>query len=430
MNSTMARRLISLLIALLLLSYIGYQIYKANYSQVRTETAVSATLSDSVQAQGVVIRKETLLTKTGNGVISYEVADGERVSRGGVVASVYANAQAAVSEQKSRQLSEELSQLTQINQPDKLQMVNPENLDQQVHLRLYDMLWSQSEGNADGVEQERQSILSLVNQWQIVTGKVQNFDARIQSLTAQVSSLSGAGANRTGTITTPVAGYFIRTADGLETAYSYADALNLTAEDLSKEPAAQAVSGDVAGKICENFDWYVACVVSPEAAQKFKVGNRMTISMPFATTMEVPAEIVAVNQADAEAQAAVILRCNYMDASLANIRKETVRLNIRSYKGVRVSQRAVHFETRTKTVKNEDGEETEVTRQVRGVYVMHGSEIQFVEILPVFSNSSYVICKLELSEQEQEDLMTSDTISLYDEVVVGGTDLYDGKIVK
>ncbi len=107
-----------------------------------------------------------------------------------------------------------------------------------------------------------------------------------------------------------------------------------------------------------------------------------------------------------------------------------MRLNIRSYKGVRVSQRAVHFETRTKTVKNEDGEETEVTRQVRGVYVMHGSEIQFVEILPVFSNSSYVICKLELSEQEQEDLMTSDTISLYDEVVVGGTDLYDGKIVK
>ena len=161
-----------------------------------------------------------------------------------------------------------------------------------------------------------------------------------------------------------------------------------------------------------------------------KEGNRLTVSMPFATTMEIPAQIVAVNQTDKEAEAAVVLKCNYMDASIANVRKETIQLNIETYEGVRVSQKAVHFETITKTVTDEEGNETQVTREVRGVYVLHGNEIKFVEIIPIFSSTNYVVCKVDLDEQEAKDLMTDSTIALYDEVVIEGTDLYDGKIVQ
>ena len=46
------------------------------------------------------------------------------------------------------------------------------------------------------------------------------------------------------------------------------------------------------------------------------------------------------------------------------------------------------------------------------------------------SDENYVICKTSLSEEEQAELLTEDTITLYDEVVVGGSNLYDGKIVK
>lgn len=430
MNSTIARRLISLFIALLLLSYIGYQIYKANYSQVRTETAVFATLSDSVQAQGVAVRKETLLTHSGNGIMTYEVEDGGRMSKGGVVASVYSSAEAAAAEQKSKQLKQELEQLTQLNKPDSVQMINPENLDQQVHLHLYDMLMNQNEGNRTGVTEQKQEVLSLINQWQIVTGKVDNFDARIQSLNSQISSLSSVSGSKTGTITTPVAGYFIGAADGYENTYSYEEILSISVEDLKKEQTPQSVPSNVIGKMCENFDWYIACVVDSETAPKLKEGNRLTVSMPFATTMEIPAQIVAVNQTDKEAEAAVVLKCNYMDASIANVRKETIQLNIETYEGVRVSQKAVHFETITKTVTDEEGNETQVTREVRGVYVLHGNEIKFVEIIPIFSSTNYVVCKVDLDEQEAKDLMTDSTIALYDEVVIEGTDLYDGKIVQ
>ena len=64
------------------------------------------------------------------------------------------------------------------------------------------------------------------------------------------------------------------------------------------------------------------------------------------------------------------------------------------------------------------------------MYVLHGNEIKFVEIIPIFSSTNYVVCKVDLDEQEAKDLMTDSTIALYDEVVIEGTDLYDGKIVQ
>ena len=41
----------------------------------------------------------------------------------------------------------------------------------------------------------------------------------------------------------------------------------------------------------------------------------------------------------------------------------------------------------------------------------------------------YAVCKLNLSSSEKEQLVTSRTIQLYDEVIVEGTDLYDGKML-
>ena len=60
--------------------------------------------------------------------------------------------------------------------------------------------------------------------------------------------------------------------------------------------------------------------------------------------------------------------------------------------------------------------------------MLHGTEIRFRQIIPLFSTSSYVICKQY--PDESDDLMTDETVQMYDEVVIEGTDLYDGKVVK
>ena len=59
--------------------------------------------------------------------------------------------------------------------------------------------------------------------------------------------------------------------------------------------------------------------------------------------------------------------------------------------------------------------------------MLHGSQLSFRQIEPLFSTESYVICN---TEPDADTVLTDETVKLYDEVVVEGTDLYDGKVVK
>ena len=57
------RRVASGILAFLILFYIGYQIWAANYESLKFETATWATAADSFQTTGYAIRKETVITQ-------------------------------------------------------------------------------------------------------------------------------------------------------------------------------------------------------------------------------------------------------------------------------------------------------------------------------------------------------------------------------
>ena len=70
-----------------------------------------------------------------------------------------------------------------------------------------------------------------------------------------------------------------------------------------------------------------------------------------------------------------------------------------------------------------------VEQNVKGVYIKSGSRVRFVQVFSDATIDGYAVCKLNLSSSEKEQLVTSRTIQLYDEVIVEGTDLYDGKML-
>ena len=266
-----------------------------------------------------------------------------------------------------------------------------------------------------------------LNERQIVTGKVSNFDARVQSLTAERDSLA-AGRQTLGTVTAPAAGVFISEVDGYESVFPYDSIQSLTADQYASLVQTQvSPAPDAVGKICSEFKWYFVCTVSAEDALKFAEGNAVTLRFPFAISDSVTAVVDAVNQTDLESPALIVMECYEMNEELASLRTETCEISVTQYSGIRVSQKAVHFAEVTKTWEDENGEEVTEMREVKGVYVMHGSEIVFRQIVPLYSTSYYVICDPNPNEDE---LMTDGTVQLYDEIVVEGTDLYDGKVVK
>ena len=314
---------------------------------------------------------------------------------------------------------------------------NPELLTNQISQNFVSFLQEVQGKNYTGMEEAKNNFLYFFNERQIVTGQVANFNDRITELQQRRDALSPEQGNQIGQIKSPASGYFISGVDGYEDKFSYEEVTNLTADELKAKMEEEPVpaSGAV-GKISEDFDWYFACVLPADTALKLNdiknSGRKVYLNMPFVSAEKIPATVAAINQNTKEEEAAVIFQCNYMNEDISSIRQETVQIEIKEYTGIRVSQKAIHFENIEQTLTDESGKEYTVTHEnVRGVYVLHGSELEFVQIFPIFSSSSYVICEVVDSNSElSEELVTDHSLQLSDEVVVEGVDLYDGKIVK
>ena len=57
-------------IVLVLLVYIGYQIFSSTYSQIQTEIASYAEVDETISSTGFVMRDETILSNTTDGVLT------------------------------------------------------------------------------------------------------------------------------------------------------------------------------------------------------------------------------------------------------------------------------------------------------------------------------------------------------------------------
>ena len=428
MNSLLLRKISSAVLAILLFVYLGYQIYNAHYEPVQTETASYASTADTVQVNGTAVRKERPVTAQANGVITYVISDGGKVATGGKVAQIYANEQSAAAHRELENLDNQIAELQKLNTPGETYAASPDSIGKQINRKLTEVLTNLNAGETVKLANARSDLLYLMNERQIVTNRSVNFSARIAALQAKRNTLAASGSAATGSITAPASGYFIRSTDGYESVFNYNNILTLSPAglkaDLKKAPAPQ--TGAI-GKICEDFNWYFTFVIPGNQVVKFRLGNKVTMNFPFASSEAVPAKVVAVNQPNKDSEAVVVLESNYMNSFIASMRNATAQIQIEEYTGIRVSQKAVHFATVTKTVKDKKGNKSTVKKEVNGVYAMHGSELVFEQIFPLLSTGDYVICDVD---PPKDELMTASTVKLFDEVVIEGTDLYDGKVVK
>ena len=69
--------------------YVGYQALQVLFPPNTYETALLATVADTVDADGVLLFDEVYVP--GGGTLGYLAADGERVSAGAAVAEIYSS---------------------------------------------------------------------------------------------------------------------------------------------------------------------------------------------------------------------------------------------------------------------------------------------------------------------------------------------------
>jgi hypothetical protein len=94
-----------------------------------------------------------------------------------------------------------------------------------------------------------------------------------------------------------------------------------------------------------------------------------------------------------------------MNQQLAQARIENAQLRLRTHRGLRVNQAALR-----------------VVDGVTGVYVVSGITAKFRPVDILYSDTDFAICAY--------DAANTNSLVQYDEVIVRGGDLYDGKIIR
>lgn len=413
-----------------ILIYIFIMFLSANFSMVHTESAVAATLSKTIDTNGYIVRNETYITNTLGGVVSYVNNGGGSVSANGAIAKVYATEQDATAHQQIDKLNTEIERLQKLNETKQVQGTSLEAINSVLNNDISTLIKSLHNNDFYSLEQTRNDILMAINERQVVTGAVLNFNEQIAKLDAQKKSLEATTGAAIGEIKSPIAGYFVDFSDGYENSYDYSKASSMTCDELSqlKEKESQDVPANAIGKVISNLNWYICCPITMDEATEFSdIYDNVKVKMPFATTDSVPVDVMAINKDIANNQAVIVLDCKFISDELAALRNEKVQIDVKTYTGIKISQKAIHDDSVQKIIENDDGTTTTDSQQVKGVYVLHGNELVFKQVDILFSTEDYVICS---PKPDAGKLFNGETVELYDKIVTEGADLYAGKIVK
>lgn len=398
--------LLTLILACAVIFYIAYQAYRSTFSGVETELAVLHSTYESIETDGLVYRTETVIPGVSNGQPYYAIDNGTRVAKNSVIASVYRDAESGRIEQQIEEIDAQIAAFKTILADAGSGRLSLGIINEQTTQALLNVVLNTETGSLANVGNSPFNILSLLSKKALVTGKEVDFSKKIEELEQTKDTLKQNYQKPIATVKAPVAGYFADHVDGYEGILSTENLNRLTTDELRNQFNLQPQNdGSACGKIVNGYEWYIACIVPAEYYKDLGVGRTLTIRMSFVLDEAVPVTVFACNR-DKEGNMAVVFRCDQMSAALSTIRHESMEIQLVEHTGLKVPQRAI--------IVNDD--------QEVGVYIRRGNVVAFRKIKQLYNQGTdYSIC--EIVEEDGY-------LGMYDDIIVGGRDLYDGKIIR
>lgn len=404
-NRTAAKRIFHVvgLLALALVSvYIIAQCFVIFRRSYKTETAIKYTLAESITLDGVVAFDS--VDVAGSGDLGYLVQDGERVTNGTIVAEVYTDDSQGLQRERLDRLERTITLLTKSQNSTGSDL---SVLTNQTKQALYNLLDKINTAQYSGITDAENTFLLAQNRLQVSTGQTEGFADTIAALQVEYDSIK-AQLDALQTITATTNGYFSSTAASPAIAadrQALDDADPATLQKMLADGFPEAAT-DRAGQITTGFSWKFYAVCDLDTAARFDNISSVKISVPGKqnTPLSATVEEVALDKDNGIAK--IVLQCQTINAEVLSFGQETAQIDLKTYEGIRIDKEALHIV---------DGQ--------RGVYVKYGNLQRFLKITTLYENDSYILIP------ENGKIGTDNEVRLYDEIIVQGTDLQDGKLL-
>lgn len=423
-QGTVITRIMIVLMFFMVCAYLLFSALRSLDDRTYTVTTYAHTVDDAVEATGLLIRAETVVTGQAAAIVDVLPDQGEKVRAGAAVAYLYQDESALDRRRQLRTLTLEQEQLKYALQGQ--DGTDAGRLDQSIVDAMVGLRTSAAYGDLTGLEEQSLSLKSLVIRHGYANDAgVDELSAAITALDGQIQALQSASALDTTTVYAPCSGTFSAMADGYESTL-YPDMLEtLTAAGLkqlmAQDPTAPA---GAVGKLITSSKWYLATTVSPEVAERLVAGRSVRVRFSRDWSGEVSMKIERVDGAQ-DGACLVVLSSTRNLADTSMLRKQTVDIVFNSLEGIRVPKKAVRTENRAVT-DPETGETT--TKQVIGVYVLTAAQAEFKAVEILADDGDYYLVKAVLPDVPTDNQLKT-AFRAGDQVIVSSDELYDGKVM-
>lgn len=393
-------------IVIAILAFVAVECFSVLNVSLKTQTAYVTTVYDTVEAKALVIRDEKQ-AESGSGVAVAMVSDGEKVAAGGSIAMLFSSSENAQKYSNYLELEKEREYYIDLINVSVGSVTDIERLESSILSDVNGFIRSAAHSDTQSAQSYSHGLNDSFTKRSLLIGDQIDFSAVLKEINDKISAINVNSCKPSGFVTAERSGYYSRYTDGLEGAFDYSSIENLDVDTLNRYiTQAEAATGTVqgSGKIINSYVWYICCVVNAEDIVGLENGGSLKVYVK-SSNKELNCKIVSGAETTfGNSQAVLILSCNEMSSEISSMRLEDIEIRVRSYTGIKVSSSAVH---------ELDGE--------KGVYALVSNIAKWRRADILYTGEDYVI----LSYNDPD---ISNGIKLYDEIIIRGKDVKDGKV--
>ena len=363
-----------------------------------TETARVINTRKTVTGTGYILRRETLVEQSSQGVFEHSVKDGVRVSRG---SSVGVAISGNLKESLVKELADVTRRIEEIRESDSFADIYASD-----EARIFSALKNLTTSIREDVR-AKNYVSAHGNTQQLSTLLEKKFSAEnkgaatelLVALEEEKYELEQQLGGIREEVKATAAGYFYSSPDGLESTANERDLKMLTTAKIGKYPQileSYAPPANCVGKIVDTYNWYLAAIIDKSEAQKLTAGETVNISIDEGSSVQ--ATVFAINE-DKSDRAALIIKCSRDVTGIYEKRTVEFEICYEEYDGLYVPAAAIR-----------------VVDDVTGVYVINQNEsVSFKCVNILLQEEDYYIVSRRYTPPEG---VKYSALKVYDNILV------------
>ncbi len=391
------------LVAIVVILLLIVQIYNYSFRAIKTEYAIKATMEDSFEVDGIVCRNEYLLNKDDVGYYDIILNNGAKVSKGGMIAGIYSKEADVKAKERIRQLQAQIDEYNSAVSAKSSYTGDSSIYDQNIQSALSDYAGAIQNRDSFVAQESLELFKKQILIKEIISGANTDYEKIIEQLQGEIKELEASISGGVKNVYADQSGFFTTDVDGFENKVSPQKMQDLTINDFrnlySEISEKEDKPVEKLGKIVLGYFSNYYFVAANTAMEDYEIGDSIYLRFPSVSEDKIKCQIVSL--AKDQSNVLVGVSCAKAHAELFSGRISKAKVITKSYNGIRVDKDSIRIV---------DGE--------NGVYVKVGSIVKFKKVNILYMGTTYALIE-----------ETKNGVVAFDEVIVGGRDIYDGKIL-